>query len=604
MPLFYKGMIILSIHSVSIMQEISQKFKVLTTKDSHPIFEINGYLTNSKYNPIGEAKKIIEKKYKKHFFHILIGVGAGYAAEELFRKMDAKESMLIVEPNVELLLKLTEVRKLEQMLSDDRVSVISGIQFESLEEFLGAIVYKYNNRIEVIISPNYETIYPSYSKSILEKIKEILMIQVVNKNTMKNFVEMWQENFIENLFDGIASIPFSRLTKSLSCPIIIVSGGPSLIKQLPLIKEKRKNMFLLCAGSTINTLLKNEIVPDAIVSVDGGFENYKHFENLGKINVPLFFTPKIHKDILKQYKGKKIVFSDKAETQYNELLNNYVENEVGEVYGGPSVANYCLDIAVQLTTGPICLIGQDLAYTNNLSHAQGNLNSSLIDDEKREERRMFNVMGYYGEEVLTDYPFLSMKKAFEDYLCKLMDHRRIFNCTEGGALIKCIDNLSFSSFINKYCTQPVPDNWELLLDKKSVIKSKQEWERFYQLILKEKNKSNEVMRLCKRSIDNLSLISSERPIFNNSLIKKLNNADGKLKKLLENEFLFYLFGDVSFNINNYYLEQDNETKEEFEKRIYLKSYALYEGIYMGARESIQWLDSLLKKISDELVKDE
>ncbi|WP_078378896.1 motility associated factor glycosyltransferase family protein [Sutcliffiella halmapala] len=588
-----------------LQQEIVSKIEILSSKDNLPIFEIDGYITNSKYNPINEAIKLAQLNFKKNHIHVLLGIGAGYIAKELFLKLSENEVLLIIEPNVELFKKLIKVQDLQYLIDDKKVTVITGLNFEYFEEYLSVNVVKFNNRLQLIVSPNYEKIYPSYSKQVLMTTKDILLLQVVNKNTMKRFFGSWQENFIENLYHVFTANPFSHLRKRLNCPVVITAGGPSLIKHMQLIKERRNQMFLLCAGSTINSLLANNIIPDAIVSIDGGYENYKHFENLSYLEVPLLFSPKLHKDILKIYKGKKILFTDKAESRNNKLIDEIVDYQIGEVYGGPSVANYCLDIAVQLTTGPICMIGQDLAYTNNTTHAEGNKNYSVINEHSIEERMLFKVAGYDGGDVLTDYPLFSMKKAFEEY-CKhaLKDSNQIFNCTEGGAKIEGIENILFSNFVNNYCNKDLSKEVGKVLNETRIEKTKEQWDNLFNVISDEKRKSKKVMILCKESLEVLSKIDKETPSFNFKIIKQLDKFDRKLKVLLKNEFLFYLFGEVSFNINNYYLEQENETEEELQKRIYLKSCALYEGIHFVSNESIAWFEKLLEKISSEKQKGE
>jgi hypothetical protein len=583
-----------------INQEISADINILKSRDEQPVFEVNGYLTSSKYRPIKEAQKISTENYKKHHFHILLGIGSGYIAEELYSMLGDHERLLIVEPNKKLLEMLSETRCFNDL---QKVNILSGLAFEQLEKYLAPIVTEYNNRIQLIISPNYDKLYPHFIKQVMVKIEEALMLEVVNRNTLRQFANDWQENFINNLNSAFKSIPFSLLSGKLSCPIVIASGGPSLIKQIPLIKENRNSFLLLCAGSTINTLLANEIIPDAIVSIDGGIENFKHFKNMEDFRIPLFYSAMVHKDILKLHTGKKIIFNNMSHNQSAKIINDLLQYEVGEIVGGGSVANFSLDIAYKLTSGPICLIGQDLAYTGNVTHAKGNENFAIIGEKQIEERKMFKINGYYGEEVLTDYPFYSMKKSFEIYLEYVNRGDRknnIYNCTEGGALIKGCENLPFTSFLNKFCKKPVPQNFTRLLNEITIEKTQEQWKELYEYVEYEKQTSEKARLLCKEAQDLLLKLNHYSPNFTNKVLKKLEKLDNRLKELLKNELLFYLFQDVIFSINNNFLEKETETADEKQKRIYFKSMALYKGIQSSSEKSIKWYGDLLDNILEEM----
>lgn len=583
-----------------ISQEIIADIDTLNSKDGLSVFEIKGYLTNSKYNPVKEAKRICEGNYKKHHYHILLGIGAGYIADELYLKLNDHERLLIIEPNEKL---LERANGLQCIRDIEKVSIISGLRFEQLEKYLSSVVTEYNNRIQFIISPNYDKLYPHFIKQVMLIIKEILMLEIVNRNTLRKFANNWQENFINNLYFAYQSIPFSLLNKKLACPIVIASGGPSLIKQLPLIKNNRSKFFLLCAGSTINTLLTNGIVPDGIVVIDGSDGNLTHFKNIKDFNIPLFYSTMLYKDILRLHTGKKIVFNNKGHSQSGKVIDSLLNYEVGEVIGGGSVANFSLDIAYKLTSGPICLVGQDLAYTGNVSHAKGNKNFAMIDEKIMKERKMFKINGYYGEKVLTDYSLLSMKKGFElylDYVSQRDGIKRVYNCTEGGAVIEGYENLSFSTFLNKFCENQIIKDFNKLLNEMTVEKTTEQWKGLHDFISNEKHKSEKVYALCTESLDILSKLNQTSSNFTNKVIKSLDKLDNQLQNLLKNELLFYLFQEVIFNVNNHFLEKETETHEEAQKRIYLKSSALYEGIQTSSQRAITWYEELLDNISKEM----
>lgn len=579
-------------------QETTVDINELISKDGLPIFELRGYVTNSKYNPIKEAKKISKANYKKNHFHVLLGIGSGYVLEELYSLLDDTEKILIIEPNQKLIDKLRDIQCINDI---DRVKIIAGIDLEHLEMNLISGTREFNNRLQMVISPNYDKIYPIFTKKVMLMVKEAMMLEVVNRNTLREFADNWQENFIKSLFFIHKSIPFIKLNNKLECPIVIASGGPSLSKQIQLIKNYRDKFFLLCAGTTINTLLDSGIYPDAIVVIDGSLENYNHFKDIKEFDIPLFYSTKIHHGILKKHKGKKIIFNEKFHTESGKIINSLLNYDVGEVTGGGSVANYSLDIAYKLTSGPICLIGQDLAYTNNISHAEGNKSFTIIDERENELRKTFEINGYYGSKVLTDYPFLAMKKGFEVFLNHIKEHdesRKIYNCTEGGALIEGCENLPFATFLDTICEKQ--SNIDFNKHISEIPLNNNKWEEMYEFIYNEKHKLIKVKKLCVEALNLLLSFNKNNPKFNIKVNMKLDKLDEQLRNVLENELLFYLFGEVIFNVNNNFLEKENETILEKQKRIYLKTKTLYEGIKISSEKAIVWYEELLDIISKEI----
>ncbi|CAN7201205.1 motility associated factor glycosyltransferase family protein [Rossellomorea sp. LjRoot5] len=584
-----------------INEEVSSKVKTFFSKEGMPVYEIKGYLTTSKYRPKIEAEKISQENYRKNNCHILLGIGSGNIANELHSLLSNKEKLLIIEPNKNILEKM---ENLKCLLDTEKVKIISGLHNEELEKVLYSLVKEYNNRIQLIISPNYDKIYPNFTKKAMVKIKEILMLETVNRNTLSRFAENWQENFIRNFYFAFQSKPLNTLAGKLNCPVVIASGGPSLDKHLLLIKKNLNKFFLLCAGSTLNTLLDNGIVPDGIVSIDGGLENYNHFKNLKDFTIPLFYSMTLNTEILKLHSGEKIIFNSKGHDQSNQIVDELLKYKVGEVIGGGSVANFTLDIANKLTNGPVCLIGQDLAYTDNASHAIGNINFSKIDKVKMNERKMFEIDGYHGDKVLTDYPFFSMKRGFELYLNYLNHSREVYNCTEGGAFINGCVNTPFKSFINEFCKEKISKEFLQLFSSENYIKTNENWEKLYEIMNGEKEKCQQAQALCTVALDILLKLNPQKPIFNIKTNKKLEKSDKKLKLLLNSGLLFYLFGEVIHSVNNNFLEKESETFEMNQKRIYLKSLALYEGIQISLQKAIHYYQELLNDISQELIKGE
>ncbi|MBM7606237.1 hypothetical protein JOC75_004285 [Metabacillus crassostreae] len=563
--------------------------------------KIMNYYLHSKYKPLLEAEKIANSSYKKNHLHILFGFGLGYIANAMLEKISDTDRLLIVEPSLKLFKIVGQNSENNELFKDKRVEMFLGTDTSLLEYKLNLYFQEYMGRFTIIQSPNYQKIYPDFFRDVLKISKEKLMMEVINNNTRQMFSLQWQENYISNLYTAFTAYNIEEIKGRLTCPIVIASGGPSLTKQLPLLKKLKNKALIICAGSTVNSLLKEEIYPNLVVTVDGGIANYKHFEKIKIDNIPLVYPLIVHKDIPSNHKGKHVVFNISDVTVMNKLTNDLLSTELGIVQTGHSVANFCFNIALQITSGPICLIGQDLAYTNKQTHALGNQGFTIVDETKEKQRNMFYEEGYYGEDVLTDFIFLGMKSGFEYQMSKLIEKgnsRAIFNCTEGGLRIKGFKQIPFSEFCESYCKIEYSDEIVSLLPNKE---NSVNWDEFYQRLSDLKNEYNDVVKLASGSLEVLEEVENNNYLFDQESISKLDEFDLELRRILENEFIFYILRPVLFKLQHSHLEIENENEDEMNERIYNKSLILYKGIKEASVQGIEWITILLEKVEKHII---
>ncbi|UZN00109.1 hypothetical protein OL548_09750 [Lysinibacillus sp. MHQ-1] len=99
---------------------------------------------------------------------------------------------------------------------------------------------------------------------------------------------------------------------------------------------------------------------------------------------------------------------------YKKRIKEGLGKDLPMLSTGGTVAITALEIASKISTGPIAIIGQDLAYTNNKSHAENNNHYSELTDEFFKKDMAFEVEGYYGEPVKTNHQFNSMRKKYRE----------------------------------------------------------------------------------------------------------------------------------------------------------------------------------------------
>lgn len=551
------------------MNELS--IKKFPSRKGVDTIEVDGYLLHSKYDPKKEVKNIIENEFKENYFHVIFGYGLGYMVEELKQQKYENDFMVIDPYKEELGIDSDEV------LSFD-IDSIKNILFRKLE-------FR-NSGVKVVCSPNYNKIAEKQYLELLKAVKETQIVERLNSNTVKTFALEWQENYIKNMIFACEDIQFNEITNKYTIPVVVASGGPSLTKQLSYLKEYRNKIIIIAAGSTINSLLKAGIEPDFVVTVDGGYANYRHFEHINSINSILIYSLSSHYEIQNKFAGKRIPFLLNDDQYINEILKD-CEIELPYLNGGTSVANYAFEIAKKITIGPIALVGQDLAYTNNQSHAENNTYSMEIDEAFIKSRGLFETEGYFNDTVLTDYKFLVMKTRFEE-LVKLSIHpSAIYNCTEGGVKINGFEQLSFEGFLKQYTREQ-----DRVVEKDFSCSEFGKKEILYKRFKSYRQKKLELQKNLKGTLILLKRENNARH-FSDSLIAKLNKTDQQINEFFKkNSFSHILQPIISDTLSNY-KSKSFETEQEKFNRVYNQTENLYINLISALEKISVYLDEAI-----------
>jgi hypothetical protein len=274
------------------------------------------------------------------------------------------------------------------------------------------------------------------------------------KNYSENFLEYLQAPGISSLFDRVAGVP-----------AVIVAAGPSLEKNVHLLPALYDKALIVAAGSAIGPLTHYGIRPHLLLSCDPTVNNYNHFANFDGSEIPLVFASSIYHKIVQEYRGLKFSFSLNT---MNDWPDRITGREKGILQSGATVAVTCLDLAVRLGCDPIIFIGQDLAYSGMKTHAEGNFYARPVLDGESE---LFLTEGNNGP-VYTSKTLWTMKLHMENQINAIRQERRIINATEGGAVLRGAETMSFADVIEHYCrplTNPLRETILTAAQQRSVL---------------------------------------------------------------------------------------------------------------------------------------
>ncbi|ECL6491613.1 motility associated factor glycosyltransferase family protein [Campylobacter jejuni] len=262
--------------------------------------------------------------------------------------------------------------------------------------------------------------------------------------------------FLQNIPFMLESIPFQRILserKNKFDNAIVVSAGPSLAKQLPLLKAYQDKAVIFCADGALSMLEKEGIVPDYVTNLDCRDLAMKFFQNKENLKQSIIALEcATHPNVVRSLKAENcmIVLRNKA------LYQRFNLNDFGYIDTGTHVSHFSYTLALALGFKNIIMIGQDLAFDEEgNSHSKGFSYGEKYEGGANIDK--FKIPAYAGKgEVLTHTTWNDYRIKLE-YLFACNDQKaKFYNATEGGARINFTEELSFKECCEKLLTKEKP----------------------------------------------------------------------------------------------------------------------------------------------------
>lgn len=555
----------------------------LASKNGDDTLKINEYFIHSKYDPKGVAFKFISSHYKRNHLHILFGYGLGYEVDVLLQK---GTKVLVVDPLI---------TKNKLMIKEEHTNNINFYYWgteciNSLAYNIATIKNVVELKINTLSLTKYEVLFPNEYRNLLQEIRDYQVKASINQVTVIHFAEQWQRNLIKNLNWIATDLGAGELIQKFNVPIILASGGPSLTKQLPLLKKYEDYVIIMAVGSTINSLLAADITPDFVISIDGGIPNYNHFKNIKSDKIRLIYSVFNHYGIRQSFSKKAYAFANFQQGTVSKYVRQNLDVALPLLFGGGTVAHSAYSIAHMIDSGPIAMIGQDLAYTNNQSHAENNALFEKVD-LKISNREIVKTIGYYDEEIYTSESFYSMKTTFEEVVRLHEPKQPIFNCTEGGVKIVGMDQMPFKQFLEANVNVDIKKDLSVLDELEKYSKDID----VIEVLEKELDKGSEFKTTLTGAIIALEQNLANDSFDENTLLK-LEVFDDIIREQARNLLIQYLIQPIIIEVETLFLEKENETAEEAYLRVFNQTKTLYERLIEACSTSEKYIQEKIEEL--------
>ncbi|EOJ1333308.1 motility associated factor glycosyltransferase family protein, partial [Campylobacter coli] len=436
----------------------------------------------------------ILEKTSRYPFACIYGIGNALLIKNLAKHY---KHLFVFESEIELFIlalstiDLSEELKVYKVVLFDCVAKDLEIQIAMI--FDQQSILEYLSLYEMFISSHY---YLKYYETSILSLNELCIksasVAIRNADITCFLPLLTHGQFLQNIPSMLESIPFQRILnerKNKFENAIVVSAGPSLAKQLSLLKAYQDKAVIFCADGALSMLEKEGIVPDYVTNLDCSDLAMKFFQNKENLKQSIIALEcATHPNVVRSLKAENcmIILRNKA------LYQRFNLNDFGYIDTGTHVSHFSYTLALVLGFKNIIMIGQDLAFDEEgNSHSKGFDFGEKFSGEENIDK--FKVPAYAGKgEVLTHITWNDYRIKLE-YLFACNDQKaKFYNATEGGARINFTEELSFKECCEKLLTKEKP-KFEL---PKSLTKNRSD-----KLLAKFKEKIQKDQENAKRFLD-------------------------------------------------------------------------------------------------------
>lgn len=399
--------------------------------------ELGQCYLHSRYDREREWKKLLAETNPDTQALILFGLGMGDSLPHIAGKFALLERLIVIEPNIDVFRAfLTRVNLAGTFASGLKVTFILNQPADSTRAYLHELIRReLYSAVAIVASISYRTLYRDYYQAVHTISLDAVRYTLVNLATRRFSLRKWLRNEWHN--QRIPRIELETVMRAIPpLPVVIVSAGPSLNKNIHLLAEAKERALVIAVGSAITILETHGIVPHFRMAYDGNEACQNVFAVIDSTKCPLIYGNTLYDKVLPDYKGKKIrmVLDSDRLTQY---LGKKRQKNSTLIRSGPSVANVAFDLAGQWGCPKVILVGQDLCYSGDRVHAPG-----AWDEKDRpciDKNALIKVKDMNQRDVYTSRAFLGMKTCFEE-LIRIHANVECINASEGGLTISGSQN--------------------------------------------------------------------------------------------------------------------------------------------------------------------
>ncbi|EPD6456444.1 motility associated factor glycosyltransferase family protein, partial [Campylobacter jejuni] len=565
----------------------SSKFELILGKDNLDInlkdTSDNTFLYENVIDELNSMLNTYNDKYLLYPVLYFYGFGNGILFKALLQNKN-HQHIVVFEKDIEIIWIMFHILDFSHELQSARLMILqtSSLDIELFSNFCSSKPFFQFSRIYFLeLMSHY---YERFHEDVLELNKKLVQDfkdSILSHGNDPLDALQGIEQFVYNLPQMITHPSYKELLskrKGISDTAIIVSTGPSLTKQLPLLKKYASKATIFCADSSYPILAKHNIKPDYVLSLERIPLTSEFFNNdFGEFDKDILFVLKsyVHPHTTKYLQKNNRNFM--LVSTYASFINYLKLDDFGYFNMGFSVANMNFLLAIHLKHKNIVLIGQDLAYAKDgLSHTKDYSNLDKHEGHFQRDKNKYTTQAYGDNgKVESSFVWTLFRHNFEQDVANAKKNYYIttYNCTEGGARIEGTIEKPFlwacENLLHKDLNKPFEKLEPLSLNKQNEFLLKA-----YYKVCKSIEHCRDFSKILSNDFENiqsvyLSLNEKEEDI--NLAIKKIDEFKNKLENIKQMQDLYEILQPLrtqfELNLARIYVLNPKTKEDAFNKSI-------------------------------------
>ncbi|SCA62366.1 Uncharacterized protein SCG7109_AA_00020 [Chlamydiales bacterium SCGC AG-110-M15] len=396
---------------------------------------------HSNYNPKKEAEKWFSSLDTSGVDVLYVyGLGLGYYYDAAKKWLDEEASRYLVylEDDPGVIQRFLETEYASEILDNKQVQ-IHYLKDLSKDDQMFQWMSWYFVLLPIDVS---SLLY--YQKKKEKKFLQLrgrLMHDSVRKDSLAAEFMRFSGGFFQNFYSNLLLLPKSHHGNKLfgqfnNVPAIICGAGPSLDKNIDVLKTLEDKALIFAGGSALNALNKGGVVPHFGAGIDPNPPQFHRLKNSSSFELPFFYRGRMFHDAFRLVHGPRLYLNGTGGYFISQFFEDRLGIEGDIIDEGHNVVNFSVEIANALGCNPIIFAGMDLAYTGMQSYAGG-----IVKDTAVTEKGLLSHTGMdggafirndiHGKPVHTVWKWATEADWIGEY-AKEHPERTFVNATEGG----------------------------------------------------------------------------------------------------------------------------------------------------------------------------
>lgn len=343
---------------------------VARSKTGAPYAQVGTIRLHSAYDPMREARRFVEALPFREppSVCVVLGEAFGYLSDALRARFSATRILAIC---------------YDQRL---RFEPRSNGEWdpscpETVDRFFDRVLSDLDvEGLEVIEWQPSAAAYPERARAAREAIAQTVRERTGSLSTIRAFGPRWARNAIVNFLSLEGLVELGRgaresggfgMQAAPGGAVVIAASGPSLEEALPLLARKRHDLFLIALPSSLAALAAAGLCPDLVVATDAGYWASLHLAEMPRLSggarPPVAMPLSAARGVWRT--GSRVALLDQGGLFERALLALGTLPSLSVAANG-TVAAVALEVALQLSDGPIVFAGLDLCFRDIHEHVR------------------------------------------------------------------------------------------------------------------------------------------------------------------------------------------------------------------------------------------